>query len=76
MQQLHVNILKVKKVMKEWDLEFNKCSQVVLKEVESSIDSLYTSNLSGIFLDEESSSLKSLLPFIRIFWPKRKPPGG
>jgi hypothetical protein len=48
-------------VMKECVIEFNKQSEVVLMEVEASIDPLYASNLSGILSNEEYSSLKYLM---------------
>jgi hypothetical protein len=65
----------VKKVIKEWVLKFNKCSQAALKEVELKLDSLFISNNLGIFSDEEASSLKSLLALRQIYRPNRKPPG-
>jgi hypothetical protein len=61
MLQFHANLKKVKAATKKWATTFNLRSQVVLKEIELKINSLFKANASRTFFKKEASSLKILM---------------
>jgi hypothetical protein len=60
MHQFAENLIKVKKFTKDWVEVYKRCSQILLKEIEKKISSLFEENEKGVLSKEEITSLKSL----------------
>ena len=54
------NLVRAKKISKEWDKKHKASIQKDLKEIEESIEVMYQRNENGVFILEETERMKAL----------------